>query len=383
MRIIIAGAGVAGVAAARGLLADGHEVTVLERSPELRALGGAITLWPGGLLILDELDVRLDGLGRRLSAIESRTAAGRVVATVDVRYLEERFGAGALVIPRGDLLIRLAEGLPEGTVRFGARVTGVEETGGEVRVSTENGETHTADLVIGADGVGSAVRASLWGPFTRPETGVASWQGLIPSPVDLGGTALMIVGREGYLGLSPAGDGRAQWFIDTPWPAPSGDPLAMLAARYGHWASPVPELLEALKYAEVQAYPHHRHRVPRVWGQGRRALLGDAAHALPPSLALGANQALEDVWVLRRALREEPSAAVGYYSLRRRRSAQRAGRIARFSMSVSGPLTLMQSAGPMRLAGLGPKDGMAKMLAGLHLGISERLRSGEPGRVRA
>lgn len=375
MRVLIAGAGIAGVAAARALLADGHEVTVLERSPELRVLGGAITLWPGGLLILDELGTRLDGLGQRLSAVESRTAAGRLVATVDITRLEAEFGAGALVIPRGDLLSALADGV--GPVRFGARVIATEETATEVRVTTEDGEVHTADLLIGADGVGSAVRASLWGPAPRPETGVASWQGLIPSPVDLGSTGLMIVGRAGYLGLSPAGNGLTQWFMDTPWPAPGGDPLAMLTARYGDWAAPVPQLLEALRGEEVRAYPHHRHHLPRVWGTTRIALLGDAAHAMPPSLALGTNQALEDIRALRQALREDPRAAVGLYSLRRRRAAGRASRIARWSMSVSGPLTLAQTEAQMRMASLAPKDAMTRMVVALHRGISGRLQSRE------
>ncbi|GLZ75969.1 monooxygenase [Actinorhabdospora filicis] len=380
MRILIAGAGIAGAAAARALLADGHDVTVLERSPEPRVIGGAITLWPGGLLILDELGADLTGLGQRITAVETRTAAGRVVATADVTHMEARFGAGALVIPRGDLLTTLLDGVAP--VHYGARVATVEETGKEVRVTTEDGAAHTADLLIGADGVGSAVRAALWGPAPRPETGVASWQGLIPSPVDLGSTALMIVGRDGYLGLSPAGNGLTQWFMDAPWPAPPGDPLALLEARYGHWAAPVPELFTALRDADVRPYAHHRHHIARIWGAGRSVLIGDAAHAMPPSLALGTNQALEDIWVLRRALRDDPRTALGLYSLRRRASAKRASRLARWSMSVSGPLTLMQSETQMRMAARGPKNAMTKMVAALHRGISERLKAGEPAEVR-
>ncbi|GAA5044822.1 FAD-dependent urate hydroxylase [Thermocatellispora tengchongensis] len=329
MRVLIVGAGIAGLAAARGLLAAGHAVTVLERAPAPRDTGCALTLWSNGTAVLRDLGVRIEGAGQRIEALDVRSARGRPVMVVDTGSLEARFGAPVVVIPRRSLLARLAEGLPEETVRFAARVTRLHDDGRSVRVQTEDGTTYQADLLIGADGVNSQVRTALFGsaPATvaRP-TGAATWQGLIPAPFDLGSRALLFLGRQGGVGLSPAGDGLLQWLIDLRR-RPGTDldhphrALPALRARYAAWASPVTDLLASLSEKDLELFPHRRHRPPLRWHRGRSALIGDAAHTMPPILAQGAGQALEDVATLLRALTapDVPGALRTYEKTRRPR----------------------------------------------------------------
>jgi len=114
----------------------------------------------------------------------------------------------------------------------------------------------------------------------------------------------MLLGREGTCGLLPAGNGLLQWWFDRRWDADAPQPssaTAMLKEHFGHWASPVVELLAA-DDAQLEFFAHRRQKVAPGWSRGRVVLLGDAAHTMPPTVAQGANQALEDAWALARAL---------------------------------------------------------------------------------
>jgi FAD-dependent urate hydroxylase len=358
VRVLVVGAGISGLAAARGLIAAGHEVVVLDQAPGLRLGGGAITLWCNGTAILGDLGVDLEGTGQRLTTLCLRTASGHQVLEFDLETLAERFGSAARVIPRGSLITLLESGLPEGTVQFGARVAELQADRDGVRVRTQTGQEYSGDFLVGADGVHSQVRAVVLGGGRAALTGVAIWQGLTPAPFDPGSITTMMVGRQGDFGFMGAGDGLMQWFFDVPWSPgapPEDKPLEMLRRRFAGWGSPVEQVLASVADGDVELFPHTRHKVPRRWGDGRCVLLGDAVHGMPPIMAHGANQALEDVATLVDCLAApDPTAVVRAYSYKRRRQAALASRVASRSLAVSGPRTLMQSEYLMRMNGSVP-----------------------------
>jgi FAD-dependent urate hydroxylase len=308
MRVLVVGGGVGGLAAARALSADGHDVVVFEQAAGPRDGGAAVTLWSNGTGILGELNVSLDGVGGQIDVLEQRDYRGKVLVSIDVGRSASHYGYPHICLPRRRLLERLAAGLAPAMIRYGHSCTEIVQENAGVRVDFADGSFETGDLLIGADGRSSVVRDTLWGFDPAESSGWATWQGVTPIPLEVTSSrrGVMFVGPAGLCGLMPAGEGLLQWWFDQRWTPdtpPLGSPLAALRERFGHWATPVQEVLAAVSDDDVGFFPHFRHAVPRTWGTGPITLIGDAAHSMPPTRAQGANQTLEDAWALAAALR--------------------------------------------------------------------------------
>ncbi|HYB80881.1 MAG TPA: NAD(P)/FAD-dependent oxidoreductase [Mycobacterium sp.] len=306
LRVLVVGAGVGGISVARGLLRDGHDVTVFEQRPDVQAAGGAVTIWSNGETVLKQLGVEMDGAGQLLSTVRVLTSTGRPLATLDVTAMVDRLGAPVRMVPRRVLLERLLEGFPTDRIRCNSRAVSLVTTDNGVRVEFDDGGSAEGDLLIGADGLHSMIRDSVGAEDAKP-TGWCSWQGLVPLPeIPDKRVALMVIGERGNLGLWPAGGSDVQWWFDLPW---SSDfvrpqrPIETIRSNFTGWSESVDRVLARLTDDDLARlpYPHFRHPIPRA-GQGPVTLLGDAAHTMPPTLAQGTNQALLDTMVLCKAL---------------------------------------------------------------------------------
>ena len=306
LRVLVVGAGVGGISVARGLLRDGHDVTVFEQRPDVQAAGGAVTIWSNGETVLKQLGVEMDGAGQLLSTVRVLTSTGRPLATLDVTAMVDRLGAPVRMVPRRVLLERLLEGFPTDRIRCNSRAVSLVTTDNGVRVEFDDGGSAEGDLLIGADGLHSMIRDSVGAEDAKP-TGWCSWQGLVPLPeIPDKRVALMVIGERGNLGLWPAGGSDVQWWFDLPW---SSDfvrpqrPIETIRSNFTGWSESVDRVLARLTDDDLarSPYPHFRHPIPRA-GQGPVTLLGDAAHTMPPTLAQGTNQALLDTMVLCKAL---------------------------------------------------------------------------------
>jgi len=325
LRVLVVGAGVSGIAAARGLLRDGHDVTVFDQRPNVTAGGGAVTIWSNGATVLDQLGVDMTGAGQPLSAVRVTTSSGRPLTTVDLDTMVNRLGAPIRMVPRRVLLERLLTGFPADRIQCRARAVSVSQKDDGVRVGLQDGSSVTGDLLIGADGLHSVVREVV-GALPAKPTGWCSWQGLVALPnLAEPSVARMIIGEHGNLGLWPAGGTELQWWFDLPW-SPGfirpRRPIEMIRRHFTGWSELVDEVLATLTDDDLASspFPHYRHPVPDA-GVGAVTLLGDAAHTMPPTLAQGTNQALLDTMVLRKALSDsrDVCGALRWYENTRRR----------------------------------------------------------------
>ncbi|MEV4220647.1 NAD(P)/FAD-dependent oxidoreductase [Nonomuraea sp. NPDC049725] len=303
MRVVVIGAGVAGLALARALMGGGHEVEVFEEAPEPRTAGGSVTLWPGSTAILRELGIDAAAAGRRLETLESWSARGRMLSAADLTDAERAYGHPTVHVARGELVALLAEGVP---VTYGAAAEDVDPGGARARLA--GGRTVRGDVLVGADGRRSAVRHAMLGGDPARLSGWATWQGFTTEPTALmgAGRAVLISGGGGLCGLIPAGGGRLLWWFDVrtapgrPLWGDDPDPVGKLRRLFGDLPDPVPRILATMTAPEF--FPHHTWKIPDVWGRGPTTLAGDSAHTMPPTLAQGANQALEDAWLLARSV---------------------------------------------------------------------------------
>jgi 2-polyprenyl-6-methoxyphenol hydroxylase-like FAD-dependent oxidoreductase len=327
---VVIGAGIGGLAAAAGLCAAGWEVTACERAASVEPIGAGLALAPNGLRALDAIGAG-DTL-RKLAVPQEpgiRRSDGRwLVRSASGRMISDRFGDPVILLPRAAVVDALTARVPDGVLSLATEVTSVEP-GGEAaaRVATTAGELE-ADLVVAADGIGSATRTTLFpGHQGLRYAGITAWRvltGPVAGPVPMAESW----GRATVFGVMPLADGRVYCYATAP--AEPGtradDELAELVRRFGAWHDPISRLLAAAAPQDVLRHDIAEFAAPLpAFHHGRTALLGDAAHPMTPNLGQGACQALEDAVVLSRlAAGAAPDAVTGmlarYTAARRART---------------------------------------------------------------
>lgn len=318
MRIAIIGAGISGLATAGALCRAGFDTHVFERDASVRAGGSGITLFANALTALDSL-----GYGEPIRTLQARqpsvlggqrTRTGRLLAKLPADLASQ-----SLAVSRPELHRILLSGVPESRVHTGHALTSASTTG-ELEFSTGS-SSHPVrerfDVVIGADGIRSTVRAGIGLDPGTHFAGYSAWRGIAPSTVDLAGVAGESWGVRARFGYAPLADGGTYWFAvrstedsgEDPGRSArtaDADPHAALEALFGDWHEPIPQLIAATPADGIGYLPITELADDlSVFYRGHCVLIGDAAHAMTPNMGQGAAQGLEDAATLVALLRHE------------------------------------------------------------------------------
>jgi len=335
VQAVVVGAGIGGLAAAIALEQAGVEPVVLERAPELHEVGFGLVVSANAVAALRQLGLR-DGVAARGTSVrraEIRNPRGDLLTRIDyVGQGWETYG-----ILRAELQQAMLEKVPAERLRLGMTCIGATEDG---RALLEGADPLVADIVVGADGIRSMVRRSLFGDEPLRYGGHRAWRAGTGFDERVRDRFVEVWGVGGGFGFGPAGPDRVYWycFEAVPEGAPAPErPRDEFLRRYGGWFDPIPALIESTEPDAIEStFTYDRPPLGR-WGRGRVTLLGDAAHPMKPNIGQGAAQALEDAAALGSCLAgtDDPEGALRAYECRRVRRAstvvrasRQAGRVA-------------------------------------------------------
>lgn len=339
MRIAIIGGGIGGLTLALALRHEGHEAVIHERAPQFGRVGADINLTPNAVRALDPLGV---GESLRAEAARPRFRISRDGYTgAETSRLpmsdaaEEAYGAPQLTIHRADLLDTLEAAVGPEAVRLGHSLESCTATDEGVSLHFADGSADVADVVVGADGIHSAVRRSLLGEEHPEFTGTVAYRAVVPTErvaslpdidcfTKFWGddrytqivTFPLTRGEETFVFAT---EHRESWSEES-WTTPGR--IEDLRAAYADFHEDARALLDACDEVLISAL--YVRDPLTTWGDEGMTLLGDAAHPMMPFMAQGAGQAIEDAVVLARSLAAHgsPDGLRRYESLRRERTAQ-------------------------------------------------------------
>ncbi|MEK6347650.1 MAG: FAD-dependent monooxygenase [Burkholderia sp.] len=316
-RIAIVGAGLGGTAAAALLQRSGYDVRLYEQAPSFSRLGAGIHLGPNVMKIMRRIGCEdaLNAMGSHPDFWYSRDGiTAEVMSQIPLGdFALKTYGASYLTVHRGDFHALMTQAVAPGTIAFGRKLTAIEDTGSEVRLTFDDGTVETADIAIGADGVNSRLREHLLGAEPPRYTGYVAHRAVFPAslldnkPYDMcvkwwsGDRHMMVYyvteKRDEYYYVT--GVPQAEWPAGVSMVDSSRDEMREAFAGFH------PDIQHLIDVSpSITKWPLLERDPLPLWSRGRLVLLGDACHPMKPHMAQGAAMAIEDAAMLARCLDE-------------------------------------------------------------------------------
>lgn len=319
-KVLIAGAGLGGLAAAACLMKRGFQVRILEQASKLGEVGAGIQQSANSVKVLYDLGLReaLDEVGVKPATYEFRRYdTGELMHRIPFAEAHERnHGAPYYHLHRADfhrILVEKVLSMDPQCITLNARAVGFNESAQGVTLKLADGSSASGDVLVGADGIKSAIRAQIAGPTPVTYTGYVAWRVTVPRE-KLPGDLMDIVGAvwcgpRNHCVVYWLSAGRILNFVGCPEHAEWDDeswtqsrPWDELKAAYAGWHPKIQTIIDAAERDQCFRWALNNRKPIRDWSSSRATLLGDAAHPTLPFLAQGACMAIEDGAVLARAL---------------------------------------------------------------------------------
>jgi salicylate hydroxylase len=347
LRVIIVGAGIGGLAASCALRQRGIEVAIFERAQKLEEVGAGLQIGPNAVKVFRALGLE-DALRRNACEPTNMVSLKWDDASLRFRepmrgFYEPQFGAPYMTAHRADLHTMLRAAAASVPLRLGAICIGADTVDGQAVARFSDGTEAEADVVVAADGIRSTIRAQHFGADAPRFTGMMAWRCMVPMdcvPRRVGPGGSVALERGEYVGwigpnghvitypiggngdtLNIFGGHYTEEWVEESWSVPSSRD-ELIAAKAG-WNEALLGMFRHVEHVFKWGI-YDRDPLPQ-WTSGRVTLLGDAAHPTMPTLAQGANMAIEDGYVLARALSHHDdveTALAAYVAARQPRTAR-------------------------------------------------------------
>ena len=309
LKILIVGGGIAGLSAMRALELQGYSPTLVEKSDTIRSDGTGILLGINAVSILTEMGHKeaLENEGLELSTMSALDERGDLIAACDLEYVKSKSGSKTYAIHRESIISMLLNSVDKTKIQTGKKLSGIQNYKQAVQVSFENKDVEIYDLVIGADGIGSVVRESLYGDIKFRDAKQGCWRFVAKTPVGFDKNGIFeyfgVGKRAGYM---PLKDGRLYAYVLLNSDKydknnlPSNEELLKNFDEFeGDW-----ELIsKAVLDSQKTVFNELKDLSTICLTKGNVALAGDAAHAVTPNLGQGAAMGIEDGYMLAKILK--------------------------------------------------------------------------------
>ena len=343
IRVLITGGGIGGLTLASFFRRFGFSYELIEKTAEWKPIGAGLTLTPNALRVFDRIGLveALLEKGNELYTGDVLDERGNTLTHIDYRFLKEKYGFPTLGIHRTALHEVLVAAMGPAQVRTGITIDRLENGPKGATATFSDGSAGTYDLVVGADGIYSQLRAHCNGAIAPRYAGYAGWSFVVPNEAGFPGRHVVNqLGKGRRFGVIPIG--REQLYCWASTHAPRQDPAlraldyqgvqALMAGMGGH----IPAILQSLR-PDTPLYLGDAEDVHVAqWYRQSVVLLGDAAHAITPNLGMGASMAVEDAWVLTQCLHRANSIpdALLAYEMRRKPRVEHVSRLSYLAGAV-------------------------------------------------